>query len=148
MNVVPGVTRSQVAGKDDADDTFFNRDLVTDFELGFVRTACHRSMWGWLLHQFHCDAQGEKEAFLPSEGSSVGAAEDLEAADLTRARAHLVTISNSIGPKAKSNAVPFGGFQRETAYSGVVRLHASTWRTQAVLGRSDERDSVKPSQCG
>ena len=68
MNAVSGVTRSQVAGKDDADDTFFNRDLFTDFELGFVRTACQRSMWGWLLHQFHCDAQGEKDAFLPSVG--------------------------------------------------------------------------------
>ena len=54
MNVVPVVTGPCVAGKDQADKTFFNRDRVTDFELRFVRTACDGSMWRF-LHLFYCD---------------------------------------------------------------------------------------------
>jgi hypothetical protein len=50
MNVVPQVTRPQVASKNYADNTFFEQDLVTNFELRFVETACHGSMWWRLLH--------------------------------------------------------------------------------------------------
>jgi hypothetical protein len=39
VNVVPRVTGPRVPGKDHANQTFFYRDLVTDFELGLVRTA-------------------------------------------------------------------------------------------------------------
>jgi hypothetical protein len=49
MHVVPRVTGLTVAGKDHADETFFNRDHFADFELRFVRAACNRPMWWWLL---------------------------------------------------------------------------------------------------
>jgi hypothetical protein len=52
MNVVPRVTRPQVPGKNDAYNTFSHQDLVTNFELWFVRTALDSSMWWWLLHPF------------------------------------------------------------------------------------------------
>jgi hypothetical protein len=45
MNLVPGITRSRVRGKDHTDNTFFHRDPVTDFELGFVLAARNSSMW-------------------------------------------------------------------------------------------------------
>ena len=48
MNVVPVVTGPCVAGKDQADETFFESDRLTDFELRFVRTACDGSMWRFL----------------------------------------------------------------------------------------------------
>ena len=54
MNVVPVVTGPCVAGKDQAEKTFFNRDRVTDFELRFVRAACDGSMWSF-LHLSYCD---------------------------------------------------------------------------------------------
>ena len=57
MNVVPCVTGQRVAGKNHADQTFFHRNRVTDFELRFVAAACDSSMW-CLLHFSHCDAPG------------------------------------------------------------------------------------------
>jgi len=52
MNVVPGVTRPRVAGKNDADKTFFKRDRFPDFELRFIGAARDGSMWWRLFHLF------------------------------------------------------------------------------------------------
>jgi hypothetical protein len=67
MNVGPRVTRTHVAGKNYADYTFFNLNLVPDFEPRFVETARHGSMWWRLLHPPYCDARG-----LPPGRSAVG----------------------------------------------------------------------------
>jgi hypothetical protein len=55
MNIVPRVAGSRVAGKNHADQTFFHRDRITDFELRFVPAARDRSMWCW-LHLSNFDA--------------------------------------------------------------------------------------------
>jgi hypothetical protein len=58
MNVVPGVTRSRVAGKNHADKTFFNRDRFPDFELRLIGAACNVRCGGGCFTLSHCDAPG------------------------------------------------------------------------------------------
>jgi hypothetical protein len=52
MNLVPGITGPRVTGENHADNTFFNRDLLTDFKLRLVCAARNVSVWWWLLHPF------------------------------------------------------------------------------------------------
>ena len=64
MNVVPVVTGPRIPGKNHADQTFFHPDLVTDFELRFVRAACDGSMWRF-LHLSYCDVTGGPPFYTP-----------------------------------------------------------------------------------
>jgi len=68
MNIVPRVAGPRVAGKDHADQTFFKRDLGSDFELRFVPAARDRSMW-CLLHLSNCGAPIRTRPCAGKEGS-------------------------------------------------------------------------------
>ena len=55
MIVVARVTGTRVAGKNHADETFFYRDRIADFQLRFIPAARDPSMW-CVLHPSNCGA--------------------------------------------------------------------------------------------